>query len=73
MPQDVPQDMAQDLAFGRPGGARPQRYTITTAAFCVQLVLTLGRSWATHWHLARILGRRVRGCRAKRNNVRFLK
>ena len=49
------------------GGARPPRHATTAAtAVFVQLALRWGRNWAAQWHLARAVGRRFRGCRAKR-------
>ena len=48
-----------------PGGARPPRHA-TAAAVFVQLALRWGRNWAAQWHLARAVGKRFRGCRAKR-------
>jgi len=38
----------------------------TTAAVFVQLALRWGRNWVAQWHLARAVGKRFRGCRAKR-------
>jgi len=32
----------------------------------VQFALRWGRNWAAQWHLARAVGKRFRGCRAKR-------
>ena len=66
--EDVPQDVAQDLALGLrgSGGVRPPRHATTAAAFFVQLALRWGRNWPAQWHLARAVGKRVRGCRAKR-------
>jgi len=59
----VPQDVAQDLAFGaRMGGACPPRHATTVAAAVfVQLALRWGRNWAAQWHLARAVGKRFRG------------
>ena len=59
--EDVPQDVAQDLAFG----ARTARALFTTTAVFVQLALRYGRNWAAQWHLARAVGKRFKGCRAK--------
>jgi len=60
--EDMPQDVAQDLAFG----ARAARAPPAAAAIFVQLALRCGRNWAAQWHLARAVGKRFRGCRAKR-------
>ena len=55
------------LGLRGPGGARPPRHATTTAAAVfVQLALRCGRNWAAQWHLARAVGKRFRGCRAKR-------
>jgi len=66
---DVPQDVAQDLAFG----ARAARALIATTSPPLSLrssrVAEIGRNWAAQWHLARAVGKRFRGCRAKRFNV----
>jgi len=63
--KNVPQDVAQDLAFG----ARAARVLFATpppaAAVFVQLALRWGRNWAAQWHLARAVGKRFLGCRAK--------
>ena len=45
---DVPQDVAQDLAFG----ARAAR-----ALLFVQFALRWGRNWAAQWHFARAVGK----------------
>jgi len=63
--EDVPQDVAQDLAFG----GRAARALLATAPPpppSLQLALRWGRNWAAQWHLARALGKRFRGCREKR-------
>ena len=66
MAEDAPQDVAQDLAFGCPGGARPPRHATTAAAAVfAKLELRSGRNWAAQWHLARAVGKRFRGRRAK--------
>ena len=52
------------LGLRCPGGARPPRYA-TTAVFA-QLALGRGRNWAAQWDLAWAVGKRFRGCRAKR-------
>ena len=62
----VVQCVAEDLAFGAPGGARPPCHDTTTATVFAQLVLRWRRNWAAQWHLARAVGKRFRGCRAKR-------
>jgi len=50
-----------------PGGARPPRpATTAAAAVFAQLALRWGRNWAAQWHLAWAVGKRFRGCRAKR-------
>jgi len=50
-----------------PGGARPPRpATTAAAAVFAQLTLRWGRNWAAQWHLAWAVGKRFRGCRAKR-------
>ena len=55
------------LGLRGPGGARPHRHATTSAAaVLVQLALRWGRNWAAQWHLARAVGKRFRGCRAKR-------
>jgi len=49
------------------GSARPSLHAITAAAAVfVQLALRWGRNWAAQWHSARAMGKRFRGCRAKR-------
>jgi len=68
------------LGLRGPGGACPPRHA-TTAAAAVSVQLALrwernwaaqwhspfwGRNWAAQWHLARALGKRFRGCRARR-------
>ena len=64
--KDLPQDVAQDLAFG----AWAARALLATAPPppppSLQLALRWGRKWAAQWHLARAVGKRFRGCRAKR-------
>jgi len=74
--ENVPQDVAQDLAFG----ARAARALLATrhattadAAVFVQLALRWGRNWATQCgiHLARAVGKRFRVCRAKRLYVGY--
>ena len=64
--EDVPQDVAQDLASG-PGLCAPSspRHHRRRPVF-VQFALRWGRNWAAQWHLARAVGKRFRGCRAKR-------
>ena len=64
--EDVPQDVALDLASG-PGRRAPSspRHHRCRPVF-VQLALRWGRNWAAQWHLARAVGKRFRGCRAKR-------
>ena len=48
-----------------PGGARPHRdATTAAAAVFVQLALRWGCNWEAQWHLARVVGKRFRGCRA---------
>ena len=47
------------------------RAITTAAAVFVQLALIWRRNWAAQWHLARAVGKRFRGCRAKRLNVDF--
>jgi len=56
------------LGLRGPGGARPHRHATNAAATAVfvQLALRWERNWAAQWHLARAVGKRVRGCRAKR-------
>jgi len=55
------------LGLRGPGGARPPRHATTAAAaVLVQLALRCGPNWAAQWHLARAVGKRFRGCRAKR-------
>jgi len=55
------------LCLRGPGGARPPHHA-TTAAVFVQfaLVLRYEPNWAAQWHLARAVGKRFRGHRAKR-------
>ena len=72
--EDVSLDVSQDLAFG----ARAARVLLATrhattaaAAVFVQLALRWGRNRAAQWHLARAVGKRFRGCRAKRFCVYF--
>ena len=50
--EDVPQDVAHNLAFG--------------ARVLAQLALRWARNWEGKWHLARAVGKRFRGCHAKR-------
>ena len=64
--EDVPQDVAQDLAFGARAARPPRHAPAAAAAVFVQLALRCGRNWAPQWHLARPVGKRFRGCRAKR-------
>ena len=55
-----------------PGGASPPRHASTAAAAAVFAQLGTrwwGRNWAAQWHLTRVVGKRVRGCRAKRRDV----
>ena len=50
-----------------PGGARPPRSAAAAAAAVfVQLALGCGHNLAAQWHSARAVGKRFRGCRAKR-------
>ena len=85
--QDVAEDVGRRRGRGRegvfirgaglclrgPGGARPPRHaTIAAAAVFAQLALGLGRNWAAQWHSARAVGKRFRGCRAKRLNVDYV-
>jgi len=45
----------------------PRHATTAAAAVFLQLALRWGRrNWAAQWHLARALGKRFQGCRAKR-------
>ena len=62
----VPQDVAQDLGFGARRRAPSCHATTAAAAVFVQFALRWGRNWAAQWHLARAVGKRFRGCRAKR-------
>ena len=39
----------------------------------MQLALRWGRNWAAQWHVARAVGKRFRGCRAKRLYVNMFK
>ena len=55
------------LGLRGPGGAHPHRHATTAAAVVfVHLALRWGRNWAAQWHLASAVGKRFRGCRAKR-------
>ena len=54
------------LGLRGPGGACPPRHATTAAAVFVQLALRLRRNWAAQWHLVWAVGKRFRGCRAKR-------
>ena len=64
--EDVPQDVAWDLGF-RPRAARALLTTPPPPPPCLcQFALRWGRNWAAQWHLARAVGKRFRGCRAKR-------
>ena len=55
------------LGHRGPGGARPPRHANAAAtAVFVQLALRCGRNWAAQCHLTRAVGKRFRGCRAKR-------
>ena len=69
--EDVPQDVAQDLSSGpeRRAPSSPRHHR--RRPVFVQFALRWGRDWATQWHLARAVGRRFRGCRAKRLYVYF--
>ena len=65
--KDMPQDAAQDFAFG----ARAARALLATPPRSRRLCaardsLRRERNWAAQWHLARAVGKRFRGCRAKR-------
>ena len=62
--EDVPQDVAQDLAFG----AWAARALLATPPPPPPRSLSLrwGRNWAAQWRLAWAVGKRFRGCRAKR-------
>ena len=71
--KDAAQGVAEDLlvtchrTWRRTWPSGPGCYAITTAAAVfVQLALRWGRNWAAQWHLARAVGKRFRGCRAKR-------
>jgi len=60
--EDVPQDVAQELAFG----ARAARALLATPPpprrpVFVQFALRWGRNWAAQWHLARAVGKRSWG------------
>jgi len=85
--ENISEDVAQDLAFGdgrrAPSSPRHHRHHHRRRRLCtartemgVQLgssveFLILGRNWAAQWHLARDVGKRFRGCRAKRLCVYF--
>ena len=58
------------LGLRGPGGARSPRHAAAAAVF-LQLALRCGRYWAAQWHLARAVGKRFRGCRAKRFYVNY--
>ena len=50
-----------------PGRRAPSSHATTAAAAAfVHLALRWGRNWAAQCHLARAVGKRFRGCRAKR-------
>jgi len=63
--EDMPQDVAKDMGFKGPGGARPP---LATSPLAPPLPL---RSWryaemgaqlgSFQWHLARAVGKRVQG------------
>jgi len=67
-PQDVAQDVAQDLSFGARAAhallATPPRRRRRLCA--ARDSPRWGRNWAAQWHLAGAMGKRFRGCRAKR-------
>ena len=48
------------------GGLRTQAQAQNTRAVFVQLALRWGRNRGAQWHLARAVGKRFWGCRAKR-------
>jgi len=63
--EDVPQGVAKDLAgLGRRAPSSPRHHG--RRPVFVQLALRWGRNWAAQWHLAWAVGKRFRGCRAKR-------
>jgi len=64
--EDAPQDVAQTLPFGARAARPPRHATTAAAAVFAQLALRWGRNWAAQWHLAWAVGKRFRGCRAKR-------
>ena len=70
--EDVPKVVAQDLAFGARAARALLATTAAAAAVFVHLALRWGRNWAAQWHLARAVGKRFRGCRAKRLYVDFI-
>jgi len=54
------------LGLWGPGRAPPRHANAAvTGAVFVQLALRWGRNWTAQWHLARAMGKRFRGCRAK--------
>ena len=55
----------------RRAGSRGPSSSTPGATVFVQLALRWRRSWAAQWHLARAVGKRFRGCRAKRLYVDF--
>ena len=68
--QDIEEDVAQDLAFSPSHQRRRRRLCAIRAEmgriWAAQWHLPFrGRNWAAKWHLARAVGKRFRGCRAK--------
>jgi len=65
--EDVPQETWRRTWASGPGRRAPSlpRHHRRRPVF-VQFSLRWGRNWAAQWHLARAVGKRFRGCRAKR-------
>jgi len=67
--QDVRKDLLQDLASGpgRHAPFSPRHHRRRRSLCAARDSLRLGRNWAAQWHLARAaVGKRFRGCRARR-------
>jgi len=68
VPQDVAQDVAKDLAFGAwAARALPVTPLRRRRRLCAARAEMRAQQYlAAQWHLARAVGKRFRGCRAKR-------
>ena len=75
--QDVAEDLPRDVAQTWALGARAARALLATPPPPPPFLRSSrlgerGRYWAAQWHLARAVGKRFRGCRAKRLYVHIL-